>query len=269
MVRHQRRKVFERNRPACVVCELSPLEGTVPSEVLLPPMASQEPWFSRFGDKIIALDCESVQKPVGSSDDFTTQVSSTGFVRFRFKPGTQKRYRSEAATVGLAWADGRRKTYRIKHPKDSYMVNRHTIGINGFQRNSLVDGESLENVTKKILAEFEDHLIVTHTGASDFSALGLCVGDFTNQWFDITMLFKRKDGSSYGLKKIYDYYYPDTKFQDGHHEAVEDAAATLKLFNVCKDLCIKNRVLGQTMAYYMSESFELLEHDVFDDDLFS
>jgi hypothetical protein len=95
-------------------------------------MVVPQPWFTRYADKVIAMDYEYVQKAVGDKKDYKVHVSRTGLLCFEFVPEKPRSLETKAAKVGLAWMNGQNQLYSVKHEANSFIINSHTLRVNGF-----------------------------------------------------------------------------------------------------------------------------------------
>lgn len=125
----------------------------------------------------------------------------------------------------------------IYHKPGSFIVNKFTIKVNGFQRDSLSKGKDLEQVKLELDKVLKGKLIITVAGAGDFSALDLPISDY--DVFDLHQHWKKWNGTytktgepnfqPISMKSLYNYY-KGTHIQEGIHDAVQDCLYTLELF---------------------------------------
>ena len=134
------------------------------------------------------------------------------------------------ATVGIVnyWGDVAWYA-RIRHQPGSFIVNHHTYAINGFKPWSLKNGHELDWVREQVRRQLTGKLVIACDAPADFRALGLNPEHF--DVYDIQQFWRDANGRKYGLKNIYTHYFPeDQSFQQGVHDAVEDARATMRIF---------------------------------------
>ncbi len=124
-----------------------------------------------------------------------------------------------------------------------------------FRLDSLTTGQQFDIVREEVIKALNDHLIVTHTGAADFSCLDLSPGDYADDWFDLNLFFKRKNKQPFALKTLYDKFFPGTNFQVGVHDAGSDATATMHFFMKYMEICKEQGILTRdhSLSYFDDE----------------
>lgn len=127
----------------------------------------------------------------------------------------------------------------IYHKPGSFIVNKHTLRINGFKKDSLEKGKDIEQVKVELDKVLRGKLVITVAGAGDFLALDLPISDY--DVFDLHQHWQKWTGTytktgvpnfqPISMKSLY-AYYKGKEIQDGVHDAIQDCVYTLELFLV-------------------------------------
>ncbi|CAG7697309.1 unnamed protein product [Allacma fusca] len=139
-----------------------------------------------------------------------------------------------AAKVGICDFYGKRiSEAKVRRESKSFMVNRFTMAINGITEGGLRNGKPFTKVQREVENILNRKLSsVGHAIGNDFKALDLDAGSFNI--FDLQWEYWRRnvDGIrlEFKLKALNKHFFPSGQFQDGIHEAVGDAVATMKIF---------------------------------------
>ncbi|CAG7730736.1 unnamed protein product [Allacma fusca] len=177
-------------------------------------------WWKRFHpSQVLALDCEHVAlKEV--KGERRIQCAEVSIVDSNFEVVYSSKF---------YW------------PVGSFLINKHTKEINGFNENSLVNGSPFELVREKFKSLFKDKLVITCGGTNDLTGLDLDWNDFEEfERFDLHQHFQKPAVNQYGisdddnlqpigLRSLYHYFFKED-IHVGVHTAEADAKATMKLF---------------------------------------
>jgi len=78
---------------------------------------------------------------------------------------------------------------KVKQLPGTYLVNKHTKAINGFDDHSLEDGRESEDVKRELEGRFLGKLVLTFDGATDFSSIGMYSGDYDH--LDLAQFYRK------------------------------------------------------------------------------
>jgi hypothetical protein len=158
-------------------------------------------------------------------------------------PEEKQKYRQVVATVAICDSYGNEVLNEtVFHSPGSFLVNKYTKKINGFNKYSLINGKNIEIVRQSVhdilFAEPEEEpkLIILWDATPDFNALRLEAGVY--DVFDLQKHYDRYATHDIyhefplktKLKAVYNKLFPGEPFQDGVHDAMSDALATRRIF---------------------------------------
>ncbi|CAL8110814.1 unnamed protein product [Orchesella dallaii] len=199
----------------------SSLDAVNSPEVATP--LTNMPWWERYKETdIIAFDTEHVTKPNNSTGPFKQHVATLDVVDIRNQPIYSTKVHHQSGTF-----------------KDDFIWKTLT----GMNRNSFSNPTfpSEETVRRKMEDLMQNKLVVTVGGQSDYDALGLEIADF--DYFDLQSHWYyekvNEHGSlvrhSHSLRSLSNYYLHRDP-QTGIHTSLNDAIATMDLFEVYKKI---------------------------------
>jgi len=217
MISHSKKR--EKRRAAKTVTAPIVIE---PVPVLVNP---KKRWLEYKRENVLSLDTEMVSLTIERL------------------PEQKRKYRQVVATVAICDSYGKEVlNKRVFHSPGSFIVNKYTKMINGFNKYSFINGEDIEifrqSVHEKLFAEPEEDpkLIVLWDATPDFNALRLEAEDY--DVFDLQKHYIRYAAHDIyhefplktKLKSVYNKLFPGESFQDGVHDAMSDALATRRIF---------------------------------------
>ncbi|GEL07071.1 exonuclease domain-containing protein [Salisediminibacterium halotolerans] len=156
---------------------------------------------------------------------------------------TANENRNSICAVGIAAVNlftGEKKDYySLIKPKGNYFANYNSM-IHGITENDVENAPSFDEVWLDILPEISDHLIIAHNASFDISCLRKTLDlynlTYPSLQYNCTRNIAKKHWpglSSYKLSVVADYL----DFQFEHHHALEDARASVYIFEkVVNDL---------------------------------
>lgn len=132
---------------------------------------------------------------------------------------------------------------KVFHAPGTFLCNSYTRAINGFTKTEFADETlpSLDQVRDEVKDLFRGKLVVTCGGISDYHALNLAMNgedfdtfDLQSHWFiDKVNEHGVTIREQHSLRSLANYYLKD-EIQTGRHTSLDDAIATMKLFEVYK-----------------------------------
>ncbi len=127
------------------------------------------------------------------------------------------------------------KEWVIRHDPGTFLVNRFTRVVNGFESFSLMRGSPIAVVKKELETFMDSKLWIMVDAAGDFSSLDFKPNE--HDYFDLQSEYYSyltdehgaQSWSGHSLRSIYEHFF-HTPFQTGPHTSAEDAKATIKIF---------------------------------------
>ena len=197
---------------------------------LRPPLSWPGPlargWWRKWRlSNVLALDCEHVHL----KDAVGRERVRAGIVSIV----TYNRHSGEYEELYGA---------QVHWPAGSFVVNCHTLSVNGIHASALACGKPPSKVTEEVRRILKNKLVITCGGTMDFVSLGLSpqeTQEFTN--FDLQRHFRRPimarsvkkwlgaRTEPIALRSLHLNFFGED-IQASAHSAFEDAKATLRIF---------------------------------------